>query len=135
MTDEVMALLLRFAHLGAFSVFGGSIVSLFVIKLAADARLEGDHLARVLEALLSVEKLVTAPSAMLLLVSGLLMTYVQDIGVTVLWISAALALWMIGLLVAHTVALPQLRRLTILARTNDADRYHSISIRWRLANS
>lgn len=134
MSVDIWVLVLRSLHLGSFCIFGGSAVACLVVKLAADKRLTGESLARVLEILLFVDKAVIAPGALILLASGLLLTYQDDFGVGSLWIASSLALWALGLAAVHALALPQLRRLIECARNERVEEYRAVSSRWQITH-
>ena len=127
---------LRLLHLVSFSIFVGSVCTVFALKLLAE-RFQSDQLSGTLGHLQTVDKVVTAPSAILLALTGigLLLPY-GTAALTTFWILALIALWIIGLSLAHLWAIPQLKLLVSLARVSGGadDAYKRMSRSWNGIN-
>ncbi len=111
--------LIKFVHVLLAIVAVGFNAS-YGVWLARAAR-EPDHLSHVLRGIKILDDRFANPAYGLLLVTGLTMVLVGNLPITTLWITAAIVLWLVAVVLGLAAYTPTLRRQIRALETAGAD--------------
>lgn len=123
---------MRCLHLLAFAAFFGSALAVLAVKYFIERTGDVRSLDAGLKALVRVDNLVTGPSAVVVLATGLSLLFTHPSLAKTGWAISLLVLWVIGAAIAHLVSIPLLRKLSGYTSKHlwlESD-YYKMSRRW-----
>jgi hypothetical protein len=123
------ALVLHHVFVGGFF---GSVVATLVLKIFAE-RQSGGITKHTIGSLVALDRLVTAPSAIGVTVTGVALIAIAGVQLLwMLWLQLLIVLWIIAAVAAHFVLVPKLKALECIADTGAPSLYQSKARQWNL---